>query len=101
MLQANPALANGGHLDLAVAGVRDLDTWTFDVQGIEAVETGDGPRTSVHLKRTPKPGTNDRTIDVWVTQAEGVPARVLYTEPDGGTVDMTLDRVEALPRRDG
>jgi Protein of unknown function (DUF3108) len=101
LLQANPSLATGGHLDIAVAGVRDLDTWTFDAQGIEPVDTGDGPRPTIHLRRVPKPGTNDRTIDVWVTQAEGVPARVLYTEPDGSTIDMTLDRVEALPRHEG
>ena len=101
LLQANPALAAGGHLDIPVAGVRDLDTWVFDAQGIEAADTGDGPRPTVHLRRVPKPGSNDRSIDVWVTQAEGVPARVLYTEPDGSTVDMTLDRIEAPPRHDG
>ena len=97
LLQADPTLAR---IDVAVAGVRDLETWTFDAQGIESVETGDGARAALHLRRMPKPDSNDRTIDVWVTQAEGFPARVLYTEPNGSTIDMTLDRVEALPRKD-
>jgi hypothetical protein len=83
-----------------VAGVQDRETWTFDAQGVESVETGDGAQAALHLRRVPKPDSNDRTIDVWITQAEGFPARVLYTEPNGSTIDMTLDRVEALPRKD-
>lgn len=101
LLQANPALATGGHIGIAVAGVRDLETWMFDAQGIEPVDTGDGPRPTIHLRRVPKPDSNDRTIDVWVTQVEGVPARVLYTEPNGSTIDMTLERIEAPPQREG
>ena len=86
-------------IDLPVAGVRgDVDTWSFDRLGLETLETGAGPLATTHLRRTPRPGTNDRTIDVWIAQSDGgYPARVLYTEPNGTTVEMTLDSIGAVP----
>ena len=85
-------------LDIPVAGVRgDVEQWRFEARGMETIETGAGPLSTTHLQRTPRPGTNDRTIDVWVAQSDGgYPARVLYTEPNGSTVMMTLDRITPM-----
>ncbi|MEO8935331.1 MAG: DUF3108 domain-containing protein [Burkholderiaceae bacterium] len=91
--------AAGGHIQIPVAGIRgEVENWTFASQGVEAIETGAGPLSTTHLRRSPKPGSNDRTIDVWIAQQNGgYPARVLYTEPNGSTVEMTLDSI-AAPR---
>ena len=99
LLRGNPGLAvAGGHIDVPVAGVRgDVDTWTFESKGIESIDVGSGPLATAHLRRAPRPESNDRTIDVWLAHADGgYPARVLYTERDGSTIEMTLDRIEAV-----
>ena len=98
LLRANPNLAaGGGHIDIPVAGVRgELETWAFETQGIETIEVGPGPLLTAHLRRVPKPGSNDKSIDIWIAHADGgYPARVLYTEPNGSTIEMTLDKIEA------
>ncbi len=100
LLLADPSKTTAGTtFDIPVAGVRgDVETWRFDSLGPETLDTGVGTLSTTHLRRAPRPGTNDRTIDVWVAQADGgYPARVLYTEPSGNTVTMTLDRISAMP----
>jgi len=89
----------GGHIDMPVAGVRgDVENWTFESRGGESIETGSGPLSTTHLRRTPRSGSNDRTIDVWIAQSDGgYPARVLYTEPNGSTVEMLLEKIGAVP----
>ena len=79
-----------------MAGVRgDVNTWTFESKGIESIDVGTGALSTAHLTRSPRAGTNDRTIDVWLAHADGgYPARVLYTETNGSTIEMTLDRIE-------
>lgn len=100
LLLADPRkTAPGTSFEIPVAGVRgDVETWRFDVIGPETLDTGVGTLSTTHLRRAARPGTNDRTIDVWVAQSDGgYPARVLYTEPSGNTVAMTLDRITAMP----
>jgi hypothetical protein len=97
-LLANPAQGTaGGRIEIPVAGIRgEVENWTFESQGVEQIDTGAGPLSTTHLRRSPKPGSNDRTIDVWIAQQDGgYPARVLYTEPNGSTVEMTLESVAA------
>ncbi len=99
LLRVNPNLATmGGHIDIPVAGVRgELETWVFDTQGIETIEVGIGPLMTAHLRRVPKLGSNDKTIDIWIAHLDGgYPARVLYTEPNGSTIEMTLEKIEAI-----
>jgi Protein of unknown function (DUF3108) len=88
----------GASFEIPVAGVRgDVETWRLDFLSRETVFTGVGPVPTVHLQKAARPGTNDRTIDVWVATANGgYPARVLYTEPSGNTVMMTLDGIRAV-----
>ncbi len=86
--------ATGLRIDVPVAGVRgDVETWSFESLGKETVATGGGDLATTHLRRTPRPDSNDRTIEVWVADEGGYPARVVYTEPNGNTVSMTLDRI--------
>lgn len=97
-VQSNaPALSA---IEIPVAGVRgDVDPWRFDVLGVETVEAAGVPLTTTHLRRAPRAGSGDRTIDVWVaTQNGGYPARVLYTETNGSTIEMTLSRIAAVAR---
>lgn len=104
LLLANPRQADvGSRIDVAVAGVRgDVSNWTFASQGVEALDTGAGSLSTTHLHRAPQPGIDDRTIDVWIAQdAGGYPAKVLYTEANGSTTEMMLDRIGALPKTDG
>lgn len=99
LLLADPQkTAAGTEIEIPVAGTRgEVEQWRFDVRGNEAIDTGVGALSTTHLQRTPRPGTNDRTIDVWVAQSDGgYPARVLYTEPSGNTVMMTLDKISAM-----
>jgi hypothetical protein len=96
LLRANANLAApGGHIDIPVAGVRgDVDTWVFETQGTATIEVGAGSLSTAHLRRVPKPGSNDKIIDIWIAHADGgYPARVLYTEPDGSTIEMTLEKI--------
>ncbi len=98
LLRANPNLATmGGHIDIPVAGVRgEVETWVFETQGVETIAAGPGPLSTAHLRRAAKPGSNDKTIDIWIAHGDGgYPARVLYTEPNGSTIEMTLEKIEA------
>jgi hypothetical protein len=100
LLLANaPQAAAGGRIEMPVAGVRgEAETWVFENQGTESIETGSGPLSTTHLRRTPRPGSNDRIIDVWIAQSDGgYPARVMYTEPsDGSTIEMLLEKIGTI-----
>jgi Protein of unknown function (DUF3108) len=82
--------------EIPVAGVRgDVETWVFENRGVETIEADIGALTTAHLRRAPKPDSNDRGIDVWIAHRDGgYPARVVYTEPDGSTVEMMLEKIE-------
>ena len=97
LLRANPALAaENGHIDIPVAGVRgDVDTWSFATLGNEVIDTGAGRLEAAHLRRSAPSNTNDKTIDVWIALAEGgYPARIMQTEQNGTTYDLTLETIE-------
>ena len=97
LLRANPALATeGGHIDIPVAGVRgDVDTWSFATLGNEVIDTGAGRLEAAHLRRSAPANTNEKTIDVWIALAEGgYPARIVQTEQNGTTYDLTLEKIE-------
>lgn len=97
LLRANPTLAaKGGHIDIPVAGVRgDLPTWSFATLGNELIDTGAGSLETTHLRRSAPADTYDKTIDVWIAVAQGgYPARIMQTEQNGTTYDLTLDKIE-------
>ena len=97
LLRANPVLATaGGSIDIPVAGVRgDIEPWTFTTLGTEAIDTGMGKIDAAHLRRVARPNTNDKSVDIWIALSEGgYPARIVYTEQNRSTVEMTLERTE-------
>ena len=97
LLRANPLLAaENGHIDIPVAGVRgDVDTWRFATLGNEVIDTGAGRLETAHLRRSAPANTNDKTIDVWIAVAQGgYPARIMQTEQNGTTYDLTLEAIE-------
>ncbi len=101
-IRGDPQLVQAGRrIDVPVAGVRgDVDTWSFESLGIEPIEAGLGRVEATHLRRVPRPDSNDRVIDVWIAHADGgYPARVVYTEKNGDTVAMMLERIEALTEK--
>jgi hypothetical protein len=85
----------GQRIEIPVAGVRgEVEAWSWEINGVETIETGVGSLSTTHLRRTPRAGSNDRAIDVWVAQNDGgYPARVLYSETNGSTITMTLDKI--------
>ena len=87
-------------IDIPVAGVRgDVETWRFERRGDETITAAGASLVATHLRRAARPDSNDRTIDVWVAARDGgYPARVLYTEPNGSTIEMTLDRIDGARR---
>lgn len=98
LLRATPGLAAaGGQIAIPVAGVRgEVETWIFLTEGVETIDVGPGPLATAHLRRVPEPGTHDKIIDIWIAYADGgYPARVLYTESNGSTIEMTLEKIGA------
>lgn len=97
LLLANPHQSSAGeHLAIPVAGVRgNVETWQFESLGVESIAAGGTTLETTHLRYLPRPDSNDRAIDIWIARNDGYPARVLYTEPNGNTTDLTLDEVTA------
>lgn len=83
--------APGAAIDVVVAGTRDAETWNFHVIGTEDVDTVYGKLNTWHVKRAPKAGSYDRTIDIWLApQREWYPVKVRYTEVNGDYYDLSL-----------
>ena len=97
LLLADPQQSStGGRIAIPVAGVRgDVESWLFETLGVETIDAAGATLETIHLRYVPRPGSNDRTIDVWTVSRDGYPARVLYTEPNGNTTEMTLDAISA------
>jgi len=86
--------------DIFVAGVRDGEIWPIRVIGQEDIEAGIGKMNTWHVVRTPKPGSYDQRLDIWLApQHEWYPVRLRYTEANGDSLDMLLSdmRVASAP----
>jgi hypothetical protein len=93
LMQANSALKQAGaRFSIPVAGLKgNVEAWNFAVQGLEAVHADTGTAEGWHVSRVLRPGSNDRGIEVWVSnQMPSIPLRVRYSEPDGSTIDLLL-----------
>lgn len=78
-------------IDLFVAGVRDGAPWRVRVIGAEEVETGSGKVIAWHLVRTPKSGSYDQQLDIWLApDREWYPVKLRFTEKNGEYLDMLL-----------
>ena len=86
----------GKEFEIVVAGVRDEEPWRLSVIGKETVSVGIGNVDAWHLVRTPKPGSYDQTIDIWLSPThEWYPVKLRYTEPNGDHLDLDLSKISA------
>jgi hypothetical protein len=93
LMQANSLLKQAGaRFSIPVAGLKgNIDLWNFAVQGLEPVHADIGTIEGWHVSRVLRPGSNDRGVEVWVSnQSPSIPLRVRYSEPDGSTIDLLL-----------
>jgi hypothetical protein len=88
----------GAQWDVFVAGVRDGDTWTMQVLGLEDISTASGSFKAWHVVRTPRPGSYEQKLDIWLApERDWYPMRLRWTETNGEFLDMSASSVTPLP----
>ena len=81
----------GAEIPVFVAGIRDGEIWTMRVIAEEEIDTGAGKLRSWHFLRTPRPGTFEQTLDLWLApQLDWYPVRLRQTEANGAWLDMSM-----------
>jgi len=81
----------GAGINVLVAGTRDAEQWHIAIIGQEEIETPYGKTGAWHVVRTPRPGSYDQKIDIWLApQHDWYPVRILYTYANGDYLDMSL-----------
>lgn len=85
----------GAEIPLFVAGIRDGEIWTMRVIAEEEIDTGTGKLRSWHFLRTPKPGSFEQTLDLWLApQLDWYPVRLRQTEANGAWLDMSMTSLQ-------
>ena len=88
------AFVPGAVLDVFVAGVRDAEHWLIRIVGEESVTLETGEARAWHLVRTPRAGTYDKRIDIWLApDQQWYPVKLRYTEVNGDYLDLSLSAV--------
>lgn len=91
-------ITTGAEIPVFVAGIRDGEIWTMRVIGEEEIATGAGKTRSWHFLRTPKPGSFEQTIDLWLApQFDWYPVRLRQTDANGAWLDMTMSGMRRAP----
>ncbi len=86
----------GSTVALYTAGPREVDTWTFTVEGPEKLSLPMGDVETVKLRRKPQ-RDYDQAIEVWLAPSlDWLPVRNRITQHNGDFVDQQL-RVAARP----
>lgn len=94
--RADPAQFGDG-LDIFVAGVRDGDTWHVQVLGQEQITVGGAVINAWHLLRTPRAGSFDTQVDIWLAPTrDWYPVKLRQTERNGDYLDMSMSSITAL-----
>ena len=94
--RADPAQFGDG-LDIFVAGVRDGDTWHVQILGEEKITVGGAAVTAWHLLRTPRAGSYDTQVDIWLAPSrDWYPVKLRQTERNGDYLDMSMSSITAL-----
>jgi hypothetical protein len=87
----------GATIELPVAGTRDLDIWRMVVVGEEAIDIGGETIAAWHVTRTPRPGSYEQKLDIWLAPTrEWYPLRLRYTETNGDYLEMSLSKLDVL-----
>lgn len=91
LVHARPERFPAGHtLHIPTSGVRDSETWAFEVKGTETITLPKGDVAALHLRRLPRKEF-DTTVDVWLAPALGhLPVRMRLLETNGNVADQRL-----------
>lgn len=92
------AFAAGKTFAIPVAGSSNVQEWTFEVVGEEALVTPMGKLRTVHVKRQPRPGRDapdEQQVDVWLApERNWLPVRIRLHEANGDEFDQVVSRIE-------
>ncbi|MEN9864699.1 MAG: hypothetical protein RL748_289 [Pseudomonadota bacterium] len=78
-------------IDALVAGERRADVWSFKVLGSEMLKLDNKQLEAWHLAQIPPPDSYERRIDVWLSpQHHFVPVQIMYSESNGGVLQMSM-----------
>ena len=91
LVQARPErYAAGQTVQIPTSGVRESETWTFEIKGLETITLPRGDVAALHLRRLPRKEF-DTTVDVWLAPALGhLPVRMRLQEANGNVADQRL-----------
>ncbi len=91
LVHARPERFPAGHtVHIPTSGVRDSETWAFEVKGTETITLPKGDVVALHLRRLPRKEF-DTTVDVWLAPALGhLPVRMRLQEANGNVADQRL-----------
>jgi hypothetical protein len=88
----------GAQFDFFVAGVRDGETWTMQVIGLESIAAASGQVQAWHLVRVPRPGSYEQKLDIWLApQRNWYPLKLRWTETSGEFLEMSAAAITPLP----
>ncbi len=91
----NPSqLVPGNVLTIPWAVPRKQELITYDVVGMETLDTPLGPLPTVHVKPRvpPRPGKPDLTVELWFApNLEYLPVRMRIRQDDQNYIDMMID----------
>ena len=91
LVHARPErFAAGQSVHIPTSGVRDSETWTFEVKGMETIALPQGEMAALHLRRLPRKEF-DTTVDLWLAPDMGhLPVRMRITQANGDVADQRL-----------
>jgi hypothetical protein len=87
----------GEQIDMFVAGTRDAEQWKIKIIGEEEVDTDAGKRRAWHVLRTPRRGSYDHALDIWLApQEDWHPVKIRYSYANGDWLELSLARLTPL-----
>jgi len=97
MLAAHPAgYPPGSNITFLTIGPREADSWTFVIDGDEALDLMDTPMTALKLTRKPRKEF-DQKVEIWFAPSLGyLPVRSRITQQNGDFIDQQLTQVSKL-----
>ncbi|MGZ5818557.1 MAG: DUF3108 domain-containing protein, partial [Burkholderiaceae bacterium] len=77
-----------------VAGQRDAEAWGFKVVNEEKISSSLGEINALHIMRIPASEAKVQQLDIWLAPSlEWYPLRLRFTDPDGNTIEQTLENI--------
>jgi hypothetical protein len=97
MLAAHPAgYPPGSNITFLTIGPREADSWTFVIDGDEALDLMDTPMAALKLTRKPRKEF-DQKVEIWFAPSLGyLPVRSRITQQNGDFVDQQLTQISKL-----